>query len=433
MNQRMIILLSVASIVGFAVVGTLAYIHDCRRPEQAAQERLVALCQLKKKLITDYFDTITKQIETLSKDAATVTAMSEFKKAYESLAKTANTANLSLQKGSLYLYYQDQFIRKLNFHLKDKMTVDAFIPNTPASIVLQNNYIAQNPYPIGKKANLISAPEAGVYDVVHKKYHPIFYDILKKFSYYDIFLIDIKNGRIYYTVFKEIDFANNLFKPALKESNLTQLITTIPGSNSPKIVDFKFYAPSYAAPAAFIAMPISDQKGEIGILALQIPVDQINALMIDNKNLQIELGKTGEIYLVGNDLMMRSISRSLVADKVSYLKKAEEQIVDPFTISNIREFETTILLQDVKTPAAHAALKGETGVMKTVNYQGTRVLSAYTPLNIHGLHWAIIAEQSLSEICAPLRLQTLIMLLSLLALCIAILAFFIYKKYYNKP
>lgn len=54
--------------------------------------------------------------------------------------------------------------------------------------------------------------------------------------------------------------------------------------------------------------------------------------------------------------------------------------------------ETTIGLFPVKTQATESALSGKIGFEIIEDYRGVEVLSAYAPINVLGLSWAILAE-----------------------------------------
>jgi methyl-accepting chemotaxis protein len=89
---------------------------------------------------------------------------------------------------------------------------------------------------------------------------PATHKFLSEFGFYDIFIVDPDNGKIVYSVFKELDFATSLktgpyantgigdaFKQALGASNVDQTFIT----------DFADYLPSYNDPASFISSPTS--------------------------------------------------------------------------------------------------------------------------------------------------------------------------------
>ena len=63
----------------------------------------------------------------------------------------------------------------------------------------------------------------------------------------------------------------------------------------------------------------------------------------------------------------------------------------------------------VDTEAARDALSGETDTKVIIDYNGNPVLSAFTPLNVFGTTWVLIAEIDEAEVEAPVnRLQWLI-------------------------
>ncbi len=78
-------------------------------------------------------------------------------------------------------------------------------------------------------------------------------------------------------MFKERDFATNLVTGQWRDSDLgvafRQGLAAAPGTVH--MTDFRAYAPSEDAPAAFISTPIVDAAGKtIGVFAFQMPVDR---------------------------------------------------------------------------------------------------------------------------------------------------------------
>ena len=164
---------------------------------------------------------------------------------------------------------------------------------------------------------------------MHRKHHPLFKQYLAKFGFYDIFLIDVENGRIIYSVFKEIDFGTSLLTGPHKNSNLARAFNAARVSTDPdfvSVVDFESYTPSYGAPAAFMASPIIDNGHTIGVLAFQMPVDQINDIMTSNQGWKnVWLGNSGETYLVGTDKLLRNQSRFLIEDRENFLETIRDR------------------------------------------------------------------------------------------------------------
>ncbi|MBD2292018.1 methyl-accepting chemotaxis protein [Anabaena sphaerica FACHB-251] len=187
------------------------------------------------------------------------------------------------------------------------------------------------------------------------------------------------------------------------------------------------------APAAFVAAPIYNGENLVGILAIQLPIDQINRVLTSNKNWQNDgLGNTGETYMIGDDLFMRSNSRLLLEDRQAYINILKTQGISDDTIGLVEQLETSIFLQKINTEAAKLAIKKQSGTLIIEqNYQGKTVLSSYAPLKIEGINWAIISEKDLSEAYQPIYnlQQVLLMATAILSLIVALLANFIANQF----
>ncbi len=202
-------------------------------------------------------------------------------------------------------------------------------------------------------------------------------------GYYDIFLFDA-DGNLVYTVFKESDFATNLVTGPWKDSDLGSAFRAARDNPRPgfqAFFDFKAYAPSNGAPAAFVSTPVLGADGHLlGVFAVQMPIGEMNTIMQDTAG----LGETGETYLVGGDRLMRSNSRF--------------------------SEEPTLLKRTVDTEAVRLALKGESDVALLPDYRGETVFSAYQPLTFAGVTWAMLAEIGEAELLAPVAAMRTFML-----------------------
>ena len=294
---------------------------------------------------------------------------------------------------------------------------------TQAAQYLQYHYLANNSLITGEKKKLTDARDGSDYSKFHGEYHPIFRDIIEKFGYYDLFLIDFNTEEIVYSVEKETDFATSLQRGPYRRSNLAAVVEAVkdnPGKGFVQVADFKPYAPSYGAPAAFFAAPIYNGPHIVGILAVQFPVDRLNQILTENQN-WYGLGETGEVYLVGEDFLMRSVSRFLIQDPEGYQANLRDAGLSDRTIDLIKHLNTSILLQPVKTKAAQLAIAGVSGTTIVDDYRGIPVLSSHGRLKIEGLEWGILAEIDRSEAFEPLyALQTSLIILAAIIVLLVI-------------
>ncbi|MCA6526253.1 MAG: adenylate/guanylate cyclase domain-containing protein [Pseudanabaena sp. M135S2SP2A07QC] len=401
-KSKLIVMLLTVSSSSILVTAYLGYQSGKSNLTDRVFNQLTSVRASKAYQIESYFKTIRNHIQTLSIDPSVGTALSEFTNAYRQLENVPLPAD-ALPK--INAYYQNEFLPKLAQTEQGSPVLNSFLPEAIASNYLQYHYIANNSNPIGKKHLLDKANDSSEYSRLHGRYHPIFRNIIEKFGYYDLFLID-PDGRIVYTVYKETDFASSLTIGAYNESNLARLFASVRRSKEKdyaRIIDLESYAPSYGAPAAFIAAPIYNQDKFIGVLAIQVPVDEINNVMTGNRKWEADgLGKSGETYLVGPDYLMRSVSRFLIETPEEYLKTLVALGVNNETIKRIRQYKTSVLAQAVKTTAVEEAMMGKQDIKIIRDYRDIPVLSSYSLLQIEGLKWAILSEIDLAEAYAPI-------------------------------
>ncbi len=227
-----------------------------------------------------------------------------------------------------------------------------------------------------------------------------FQEYIKNFGYYDLFLIE-PEGFVFYTATRESDYQTNMVSGRYSNTNLGKLVRQITASKQFGFADFTPYAPSNDEPSAFIAQPIINNGEVVMIVALQLPIDRINKVMQERTG----LGDTGETYLIGPNKLMRSDS---------FLDPTGHSVVASFANPNTG---------NVDTQASTEALSGKSDARIVTDYNGKPVLSAYAPLKIFGVQWAILAEIDEAEAFAPVAaLQKTIGLYSIIVL-IAIILF----------
>ncbi|BFM38878.1 cyclase, putative [Synechocystis sp. LKSZ1] len=436
-KSKLIMMLLAVSSCSILVTAYLGYRSGKTNLTSRVFNQLTSVRASKAYQIEAYFKNIQNHTQTLSEDPSIVAAMQEFDVAYRQL-QSANVPDLFDNK--IATYYRNEFLPRLAKVEEGSPILQSYTPKATASRYLQYYYIAANPNPVGKKHLLNAANDGSQYSRLHARYHPIFRKIIEKFGYYDMFLID-PQGTVVYTVFKETDFVSNFEIGSYKDSNLAKLSAIVRESKErdfSKIVDFAAYAPSYGAPAAFIAAPIFNQSELIGILAFQLPVDEINNVMTGNRNWERDgLGKTGESYLVGRDFLMRSVSRFLVQDPKGYTQALRSLGVKEPDINRIQQYNTSILQQTVRTEAAEESLAGKQGTQIIDDYRGIPVLSSYAPLRIDGLDWVILSEMDLSEAYDPIysfqhQILVYATLLMLLVTLIAMAMAYLFVKPINR-
>lgn len=332
-SKKLPLLIVLTAIVSCLVIGSMAIMSSRGALIAASENTLQSLLAAKKNAIGDYLKTIQEDLKVVASNQQTLNALSEFKSGWNNLE-----------------YGQRSTLQRL--------------------------YIKENPNPLGEKEKLDYAPDGSLYSSIHAKHHPWFRELLQTREYYDIFLFDMQ-GNLLYTVFKELDYATNMLNGEYKDTDLANAFKAA-ADNSAKqgdmfFFDFKPYAPSHGAAASFMSTPIFEDGRKVGVLAYQMPIARINAIMDASEG----LGKTGEGYLVGADKLMRNDSR--------FSK------------------ETDILVSKADMTGVTAALQGQSGVAEMAGRKGKGVYAAYAPFEFMGTTWAIITQKDADEVLAEVN------------------------------
>lgn len=402
-RSKLMLLLLAVSFISSLVVVLIATWTGEDIIENGIKDHLTSVRATKQYQIESYFEALQAVVKTFGESRKMANALRDFKSGFRELKKE----KISIECGEKLSEHYNFVLDSLKKNMEVKANPDLYIPDNAEACYLQYEYIVDNVNPIGKKHLLTDAGDGSKYSKIHKKYHQYLTGIVRDFGFYDVFLIDLDYGDVLYTYHKETDFATNLYYGPYTESNLEHLVQFLKKNSdkeTPSIVDFEAYRPSFNAPAAFIGIAITDGPETIGALVFQLPVDEINRIMTGGRDWEKDgLGDTGETYLVGaDDYLMRSISRFYLEDTVGYKKSIKTLTKSDYEAEKVYRIGTTILQQEVKTESVEAAKLGKDSTQTIEDYRGMEVLSSYSKLDLPDLKWVIISEIDKSEVNEPL-------------------------------
>ncbi len=364
LSQKIPFLVVMAALVSGAVVAVADYRQAARELNRSAEKNLTALLDARRFAIVDYLASIRRDLKMQAANPFVIGAFNDFKQGWEELGDRAPS-------------------------------------------MLSRLYIADNPYPEVARKQLNRAADPSFYSLAHDRYHPRLRDFVEQYGYRDLLFIDM-SGVVIYSVMKQADFATDLKAAGQGKNGLVMAYRTAangPPYGTETFVDFSFYAPAGGRPTGFVARPLLSEFGVmIGILVFEMPIDRINRVM----NVDSGMGATGETFIAGPDLLMRSDSRFST--------------------------ESTILARIVDSGPVKAGLEGQSGVMLSrgsgLGETAQQFLAAYAPLDFLGARWAIVAQVSRAEINAPVvRIRnTAILNGALLALAVAVVGYVLTRR-----
>ncbi|WP_103920043.1 ATP-binding protein, partial [Candidatus Venteria ishoeyi] len=199
--------------------------------------------------------------------------------------------------------------------------------------------------------------------------------IQQEYDYFDLLLIS-KDANVAYSTRQGIDLGQNLNTVVPEENALRRAFNK--GLEQVAIEDFVPYAAADNQAIAFISAPLY-RFGELtGVLVLALSLDSHAPASVNGIVQRSEgLGETGESFLITHQ---------------------QEQHV---YLSALTSASTLPDRKTAKSIDVQLGLDSETGVMIKMTSDKLLKLSAYAPVKIPGLHWALVSQINLEEAITP--------------------------------
>lgn len=340
--------------------------------QDAARAEIASVIGLKGEMVETYFGTLLSIARTLAIDPFVIDATREFTAAVAELEASDDPVVDARSLRDRYVYQQENTAGATPDDLARWTEID------PVAEKLQHLYISANPQDIGEKHLLMTAGDSSSYSRLHEAYHPFFKAYLEEFAFYDIFLFEPKEGRIVYSVFKELDYGTSFVDGPYSGSAFGRAVQQIIRDRSDELVfvDFEPYEPSYNQDGSFLLAPLWDEGRLIGIIAFQMPVDRINAIV----NKDIAGFRTAETFLIGSNGQLRSVPRN--AGGLAVGSPMSSEVVT-------------------------AALDSAEGRIAATDHNGVSVIAGFERVSLPGLDWKIIlsvsTEEAMAEANASIR------------------------------
>lgn len=397
----LIMLLSV-SVLSSIVVGIIGYVNGTEALRTIAYEKLVEIRENRSREVAQLFGSIENAVRLSAMNETSRQAARAFTAGFAELeAREADAAASALLDG----YYRDTFAADLAEATGESVDGSTFAPRGGAQSYLQLHYVI--PFEDWEDAILTAdAGDGSAWSAAHAQYHPYYRAMTELQDFEDVLMLDT-HGNVVYSAYKGVDLGTNLFDGPYRLSNLAAAYREAMDRNivdDVVIADFAPYGPSLGTPAGWAVTPIADDGEVIGALAIELPIARIDEVMtVGGEWAMNGLGRTGETYLVGRDLLMRSISRQLIDDPAAYETAAVASGLAPATAALSVQNGNTLMQQTIAGEAVTRALSGEDGTLLEGDYLGRDSLIAYAPLNVDGLNWVIVAQETSAEALVPVE------------------------------
>jgi class 3 adenylate cyclase len=435
-QSKMIVLLLTVSLASIGVIASIGYSSAKAALVRSAENQLQGIRVSKTTTLREMLDSLREQVISMSDSRAAIEGMRAFRQAFRELSSRSVSP---AEQEKLTDFYQSKFLPLLAAQIEGGPVIDQYLPASSTERYLQYHYLATNPHPYQKmQDHIVAESDQSSYGKVHAQLHPFFARAVKIFGFEDLMLVDAETLDIVYSYQKTTEFGTNLATGPYAMTNLgskVQAMRSARDRDDFKIADFEPYRPSLGLPMGFAMSPIFDGPQMIGILVLQFPIETFNRVLTGEYNWKAEgLGETGEVYVVGPDRTFRSRSRLMYTNPAEFIAQARTNGLPTKTVDQMESRRSAMNLLPVSTKSVEEAFLGRSGIARVRGYLGKPVLSAYGPLELDSLRWAVVAEISAEEAEAPIREfgRKVVIVSSAIAFLVSILAL-IWSHLLTKP
>jgi class 3 adenylate cyclase len=420
-QSKLLLMLLVTSILSAAVVGLIGYQSGQSSLRASVFDRLTEIRQSQTRQLQSQISDLQDSLVIYSRGSTATEAIEAYTAGFDQL----NNATITpVQQQTIEKYYDDVFAKHEDSQTGNDVDVDALLPTSNAQKYLQAYYTTPfTDWDLAVKFD--DAHDGSAWSAANARFNDFFRQIVTRFEFEDALLLDTR-GNVVYSAYKGVDLGTNILTGPYHGGDLTEAYNKAIASNAVDYVattDFSDYQPA-DEPTAWMVSPVGSQGRVEGVLALQFPISKINRLMtMDKRWEESGMGKTGETFIVGPDDLMRSDSRLFLENPEAFTRDVIEAGTPPDVAQESIRQNGTTLVQPVATEATQLAQRGQRGTLVANDYLGHETLQAYAPVDVQGLHWAVIAKIDTSEAFAPVSTFTRTLVLSttviIFVVCIA--------------
>ncbi len=400
-QTRILVSFVALTLISIAVVTWQGYRSARASLTEAAERELAGLQRAKSQQVATILATTRRQVIALSGTELFTAATRDFRSAYREVSRSQITPAM---KEAVEQFYLRDFEPALAKHSAIAPPPGAFIPRNNGALYLQYQYVVPAGAAYDGAGVLASPTDVGPYAAALSRYSRQLNGALERLGIDSIALVDPDTLEVFYSSRQSTILGTSLRDGPYAESNLAAMVRSLRESKDVddyRVSDFESWRPSLGSPMGFVGSPVFDGPRMIAVMVQRFRLHPIAQALSDNGK-WTGLGKTGEVYLLGGNLTMRTDSRFLVQDRAAFLETLRHSTLTTRTAETVERLNTTVLTVPVRHAAAQAAMRGESGVMEVDDYRGVPVFMAFGPVDLDSVRWALIAKIDRREAMAPL-------------------------------
>jgi class 3 adenylate cyclase len=420
---RLSLVALLVTLVSLAITAAVGLKRGGDLADSVADDRLVTVSASRASEIETALGAVAREIEALADSPATARAIESLGDAVIDLSSVPVQGE---QTDRLTEFYLSDVVPELERVRGTRVGASFLVPDSPRAIHLQSAYTVPDVDEAGVSIDpdlVLDPGDGSSYSELHPEVHQTYGQIALASGFDDLFLIDSRSDSIVYSMRKRIEFATSLDLGPHSGSSLARLVDTLRDdfTGEATFTDFSSYVPARERPVVFVGSAVIRDGVRSGYLVASLDVTTVDAIVSGDGGWE-GFGDSGEAFLVGDDGVMRTTTRTYQQDSGGFLADATEpgpaQLTDAQR-RRIAETATTSMVQPVDRRLIETVEEGP-GTVDAVSYRGEDVRAAYRRVSAPGVGWTLVVEIDQSELDEPVEDYARDMLLTIALFIVAV-------------
>ncbi|GGY83718.1 methyl-accepting chemotaxis protein [Cellvibrio zantedeschiae] len=430
-------------ILAAGTTGWIAISDSADAVETAIEQQFEAVAVGRENALRAQFESYKDLLQSLAHNRMTQEAGYGLVRAFSSYHYEVTAPATEELRSQLSQWYQQEYApayqqqtHGLNAPVDDwlaSLSVDARL--------IQTNYMARSKS-VSAMAELEDAADGTIYGQQYKRYHSSFHDLVKRFGFNDLMLVDSQTLTVIYSVKKGPQLISSLKDGAFKNTQLAataQSLALNPGSDL-VISEFSRSPFQFEQQVIYLGVPVFydlfSKDKPVSFLIAEIPASRFSDIMTGGFNwASLGLGKTGEAYLVASNGNLITELRPMHENSKEFITRLGKETP---TVNEIERNQTAAGWMPITTAPVKQALAGTAGMGEHIDYLGRNMLTAWRPLHIGNQQFALITQQTPDEVFSTINTlelhvwRNLIIAALMLTAVAAVIAYF-FSRHITQP
>lgn len=402
LGASLLTVIAVAMSAGFT--GWLALKQSQTTVEHSVRQQFQAVAAGRESSLQQRMQSDGDLLLSLANSRMTQEAVYGFVRPYVSYRYEVETPSLEQLRQNMLQWYQQEYQPLHDRKTQgEQASYESWVQSMGLeTLLLQQYYMRDNPHSADDLGLMDDRSDASIYGQQHRRYQASYREVMQRYGFDDVMLVDAKSLNVIYSVKKTPVYATSLRDGPFKSSELARLAQRLQQeATGVKVSRFSEFEAFFGQQVLFVGVPVfhpvhSPNKA-VGFLIAQIPTGIFTDIMTGQQQWQaIGLGNSGESYIVDQDARVVTELRPMLEQPESFISSLINQ--DASVAQRISRLQRTTGLMDLSAmPAVSEALNGDAGLNVSTDYLGQQQLIRWQPIDIDGVRYALITQQSLSE------------------------------------